>query len=936
MRKEKFYSIIFLILTSIPTCFSEEVWDETIAFTSMEAQGVNFSWEVTGGQISSVREPYYDYVLEYKYTKMILFSKNASNANLIISASKPIKSIKLFCNNYTTGTISTPKYSITPNIGSCTQGAATDGTINGGSPAGGHDSWVGCKTFQWEAYNQMTTDVRFNVNTSYNDVGIKIIKISYYDESIIEANTPEFIEVGGVLWAKGNLQYNNGDGDPNFYDNNFRIAPTQWHYFGYDDEDFNVGDTCVMSSTQIDYFNWAVTGSNASVYTQYSTITDKNVQGKMFTNDDGSDETTNFSESKYGDLAYWASGGVYQYPSFQDFDKLCHSAVRLIKYYLTESGKEIKGIFFSDINKKYGKYLTNSDLEHGVFLPLIGYRKGQSTDVYQREERGYYQCIAQDSLGNQQFFMYPQNGTNQYAIAYYNPRQYMRIGFPIRPVLAANTSTLAGTSNGGGRITIDDKTYNDEYFRHHLFEMNGPAVVAIHPSSSFNAMVFYNGELQEALTSIDYTTKSQVDSLMVIFYSNNELISWQTDRYLKDDFSPQWRNNAIGYEVTADISGLDSSIGKHNAVIPFTFAKDGFQAVININYSYEVIDGITVIESDYKVYTDNPVIFCTAHQPVSIPIYMKNAEEVTGIELPFYVDGMSFTGTEEDLLLGAADDWSSYLQLAERASGLTAQEGSFRVFQDSVQRMSGADIIMNASESIPGNDGLLLTVVMVPPKSGVFSSHEITSPIILHFVDESQVELDPIGLKIVAERLPGDNNDDGVVDANDQLGGNVYNINLSSGNVALGIVNETSSMPVRVQNTEAVTSFAVTVSLPERIELVDDVDTFIEATERGAGFDFSAVQNDDGTITITGTSSTPLEAGEGPVLNLKVKTAWQNTYTIPVTNITVTTDNGDIKQLPDSETRLGMQGVRGDMNGDGRVDLSDALYIINLATGQAE
>ena len=89
-------------------------------------------------------------------------------------------------------------------------------------------------------------------------------------------------------------------------------------------------------------------------------------------------------------------------------------------------------------------------------------------------------------------------------------------------------------------------------------------------------------------------------------------------------------------------------------------------------------------------------------------------------------------------------------------------------------------------------------------------------------------------------------------------------------------------------------------------------------------------------ITINGTATTPLEAGEGPVLNLKVKTAWQNTYTIPVTNITVTTDNGDIKQLPDSETRLVMQGVRGDMNGDGCVDLSDALYIINLATGQAE
>lgn len=164
-----------------------------------------------------------------------------------------------------------------------------------------------------------------------------------------------------------------------------------------------------------------------------------------------------------------------------------------------------------------------------------------------------------------------------------------------------------------------------------------------------------------------------------------------------------------------------------------------------------------------------------------------------------------------------------------------------------------------------------------------------------------------------------------------------HGINVSTDNLVTGLINEETFMPVRVQNTEAVTAFAVTVALPERIELVDDVDSFIEATERGAGFAFSASQNEDGTITVTGTTAgEPLAAGEGPVLNLKVKTAWQNTYTIPVTNLTVTTANGEVRQLPDNETKLVMQGVRGDMNGDGRVDASDALYIYHLASGLAE
>ena len=170
----------------------------------------------------------------------------------------------------------------------------------------------------------------------------------------------------------------------------------------------------------------------------------------------------------------------------------------------------------------------------------------------------------------------------------------------------------------------------------------------------------------------------------------------------------------------------------------------------------------------------------------------------------------------------------------------------------------------------------------------------------------------------------------------EEMSNNILGIKLDCGDVVLGLINEDTEVPVKIENNVEISSISFTIKLHENLQLVDDIESFISAGERGENFDFTATQNEDGTITVTGTSSTPLEAGEGTVLNLKVKTAWQNTYNIPVTNMTITTVHGNVKQLPNSATRLVMQGARGDMNGDGRVDLSDALYIINLATGLAE
>lgn len=165
----------------------------------------------------------------------------------------------------------------------------------------------------------------------------------------------------------------------------------------------------------------------------------------------------------------------------------------------------------------------------------------------------------------------------------------------------------------------------------------------------------------------------------------------------------------------------------------------------------------------------------------------------------------------------------------------------------------------------------------------------------------------------------------------------VFVMSGNAGNIVPGLVNETISVPVSLFNTNKVKAISLTVSLPERIELVDDISSFLEKTARGDCFDFTAARNDDGTITIIGIANNePIEAGNGAILNLKMKTQWQNTYTLSVTDMTVTTVAGEIKTLSDNATKLVIQGVRGDMNGDGRIDASDALYIYHMSMGLAE
>lgn len=130
---------------------------------------------------------------------------------------------------------------------------------------------------------------------------------AHIDESVITRGEADYVEVCGIKWAKGNLQYDAVNGGNSAFQRNWRIAPYQWYYYHYNE---NISSyTAKTTDNQIDHFTWGVCGDwnylhEVSFYC-YARNTD--INSKMFVDSDGKTETTAFENARYGDLAYWAN-----------------------------------------------------------------------------------------------------------------------------------------------------------------------------------------------------------------------------------------------------------------------------------------------------------------------------------------------------------------------------------------------------------------------------------------------------------------------------------------------------------------------------------------------------------------------------------------------------------------------------------------------------
>lgn len=188
------------------------------------------------------------------------------------------------------------------------------------------------------------------------------------------------VNVAGIYWALGNLQYDKDCTATAGFNAGWRIAPNQAHFIRCEEK--AEGDiTGLTNFDKYDHFNFggiAAPFSAAVADAIDNVAAGFNFGGKMYTDQACKAETTDFAAAKYGDIAYWASNGQYRTPSDEDFKTLYEKAnVQVATYSL--GGTVIKGVYFTD--PAWGedptiiveeKALTDEDLKNGLFLPYAG------------------------------------------------------------------------------------------------------------------------------------------------------------------------------------------------------------------------------------------------------------------------------------------------------------------------------------------------------------------------------------------------------------------------------------------------------------------------------------------------------------------------------------------------------------------------------------
>ncbi len=211
------------------------------------------------------------------------------------------------------------------------------------------------------------------------------------------------VNVAGIYWALGNLEYEvDGTTDEGFAAG-WRIAPTQYHHFNMtaaEGEDVTLSDY-----TKAAHFNFGGIGDAMS--NKYSSALHIaaptegadpfDFSGKMYTDKTCTTPTDNYAEAVYGDIAFWASKGQYRMPTAAEFEKL-HTKACYTEATYSDGTNTIYGSYFynpgagENPGKVEGtKTIEDTDLSVGLFLPWSG-RAYNNTEynVYKVHSQGFY------------------------------------------------------------------------------------------------------------------------------------------------------------------------------------------------------------------------------------------------------------------------------------------------------------------------------------------------------------------------------------------------------------------------------------------------------------------------------------------------------------------------------------------------------------------
>lgn len=211
------------------------------------------------------------------------------------------------------------------------------------------------------------------------------------------------VNVAGIYWALGNLEYEvDGTTDEGFAAG-WRIAPTQYHHFNMT---ASAGSDVTLSDyTKAAHFNFGGIGDAMSnkynsalhIAAPIGDADPFDFSGKMFTDATCTTPTTSWADAQYGDIAYWASKGQYRMPTAAEFEEL-HTKACYTEATYSDGTNTIYGSYFynpgagENPGKVEGtKTIKDTDLSVGLFLPWSGRAYNNAEyNVYKVHSQGFY------------------------------------------------------------------------------------------------------------------------------------------------------------------------------------------------------------------------------------------------------------------------------------------------------------------------------------------------------------------------------------------------------------------------------------------------------------------------------------------------------------------------------------------------------------------
>lgn len=436
-----------------------------------------------------------------------------------------------------------------------------------------------------------------------------------------------------------------------------------------------------------------------------------------------------------------------------------------------------------------------------------------------------------------------------------------------------------------------------------------------------------------------FTADGKASSVRTQFFMKSETPMAAKARYWFD-CDPATMHDNVAASGTIDLDVLSLSVGLHTVHYQ-TFTADGMASSVHTRYF--LVNQPDKRQLTSRVWIDDDTENAVTQQLTDEPILL-NLNGLTGEHL-LHVELYDAAG----LLVGAQT--KTFVADDENNTDPSGNEGEITTPKLVVTNLEvvgegivGADLTVKALINNEGTDfsGNVSYFASLDPNSVGRKQSTIIANI------ASGEENKYFAWGFIPEEAGTYYISVGTVDDSGQLleviGRTTFEVSDISGNKssflaisdASGLVGNTLTLPVSMTNEDEITAMQFELSLPDGVSVAGAT---LTDRKNGHSIDYSQLANGSYQFTVFSSSSKAINDSEGVVANVSLSISSSmavGSYAIQVKNIELTTTAGDAINQADLSATLTVSNIKlGDVNGDDKITITDAVGIVNYILGNA-